>query len=191
MARWVLRQPSTMTRRGRPSSKRGFTLVELSIVVVIVGVLAVVAVAGYRRMILSSKITEAQNMVNAIKIAQEDYKTERGLYAAITTYCPSGAGVHDKKFGWDSQCGAPNRWEVLPVHADNAVQFAYASPAGPSNFTAPGDIGCTIDWSGAMADTTRPWYVVHAKADLDEGGVATELVSSSFQNTVFSCNEGE
>ena len=44
----------------RAPSRAGFTLVELMIVVAIVGVLSVIAVVGYRKLVLSGKVTEAQ-----------------------------------------------------------------------------------------------------------------------------------
>ncbi len=175
-----------MGKRARRA--RGFTLIELAIVVVIVGVLAVIAVVGYRKMILSSKITEAQNMVNAIRVAQEEYRAERGFFLPITSYCPAGAGVYGVKVMWDPTCGTPNKWEVLPVHTDGPVAFAYATWAGPNAFAAPAPVNW-VNWTAAPTD--KPWYVIHAKADLDNGGLQTELVGSSFQNTIFSRHEGE
>ena len=174
----------------RRGASRGFTLIELSIVVVIVGILAVIAVVGYRKYIQHSKITEAQTMISAIRIAQEDHRAEKGTYADVgPNYCPAGAGVANVKWGWTPGCpggGTAVNWNALPVHVDGPVLFGYSTQAGGA-WVAPADTA----WVNWNAPTANPWYVVRARADLDGApGDFTQLVGSSFTNQIFSRNEG-
>src|ERR1700722_20113638 len=71
-----------MSRRRRTT--RGFTLVEMMIVVAIVSVLAMLAVVGYRKLIMSAHTTEATQMVQSIRTAQEAYHAETQTYVSTT-----------------------------------------------------------------------------------------------------------
>ena len=178
-------------RRARRARRAAFTLVELSIVVAIVGVLSVIAVVGYRKITLSAKVSEAQNMISAIRIAQEDYKVERGTYANLgtTNWCPT-TGATQVKTGWDTACnGGSGTWAQLPVHVDGPVQFGYKTYAAPAAVPTYTWINMT---AGATIAATRPWYIIEAQADLNgDGALFTELVGTSFQNTIFSRQEGD
>lgn len=178
------------TLRRIVSESRGFTLVELGVVVAIVGVLAVIAIVGYRKMILNSKLTEAKTMINAIRLAEEDYKAESGGYLDISTaYCPSD-GSQQKKWTWENPTCASNKWAQLPVHSDGPVQFGYAVYAG-TTVAQPATVQPALIDLAAHNGSKVPYYVVHAKADLDPGGNYSELAGSSFTGHIYTLNEGE
>jgi len=170
---------------------RGFTLIELGVVVTIVGILAVIAIVGYRKMILNSKLTEAKTMINAIRLAEESYKAESGVYLDISAaYCPTD-GSQQVKASWENTTCASGKWAQLPVHADGPVQFGYAVYAG-TTVAQPATVSANLISLANFNGAVRPWYVVHAKADLDGyGGNFSELAGSSFSGDIYTLNEGQ
>jgi len=67
------------------SKREGFTLVELAVVVVIIGVLAAFAVPRFLASVERSKAAEAFNYLSAVQSAQERYHARQGIYADAIT----------------------------------------------------------------------------------------------------------
>lgn len=63
----------------------GFTLTELMVVVVLVGILAAVAVPVYDRYIRQTKGSEARAMIGAIVAAEKAYAERNGVFIAVNT----------------------------------------------------------------------------------------------------------
>jgi prepilin-type N-terminal cleavage/methylation domain-containing protein len=66
-------------------NSRGFTLVELSVVIVIIGVLAAFGVPKFRSAVERSKAAEAYNYLSSVATAQERYAARQGTYAGQLT----------------------------------------------------------------------------------------------------------
>ena len=66
-------------------TRKGFTLVELAVVVVIIGVLAAFAVPRFLASVERSKAAESFNYLASIQSAQERYHARQGTYADAVT----------------------------------------------------------------------------------------------------------
>ena len=66
----------------RVRNRKGFTLVELAVVIVIIGVLAAFGVPRFLQSVEKSKASEAFNYLSAIQGSEERYLAQNGVYAS-------------------------------------------------------------------------------------------------------------
>ena len=71
-----------MCRRSDPTPRKGFTLVDLAVVIVILGVLAAFGVPRFITASERSTATEAFSYLSAVRGAQERYHARNGSYAS-------------------------------------------------------------------------------------------------------------
>ncbi|MDR2425747.1 MAG: prepilin-type N-terminal cleavage/methylation domain-containing protein [Endomicrobium sp.] len=65
---------------------KGFTLIELIVVIVIIGILTLVSLPIYRGYVLKSKITEGRSLAASIITAQRVYYSENGEWYIINDW---------------------------------------------------------------------------------------------------------
>jgi type IV pilus assembly protein PilA len=74
-------EAANMCKSSAVGNRKGFTLVELAVVIVIIGVLAAFGVPRFLQSVERSKASEAFQYLAAVRSAQERYVSREGVYA--------------------------------------------------------------------------------------------------------------
>src|SRR3990172_6344732 len=153
------------TRKGENEmkNKKGFTLIELMIVVAIIGILAAIAIPNFLKFQAKSKQSEAKTNLKAIYTAQTGYFGENNTYNTFDriNWTPVGTARYTYDLGTDNGIatpppGAGSSFLIAGVPALATGDFA-SSPArlvGSTSFIA-GAIG-NID-----NDTTKDEWTIN------------------------------
>ena len=80
-----------MLKQLRLKNQKGFTLIELMIVVAIIGILAAIAIPNFLQYQLKSRQSEAKVNLNAIKTSEIAFQAEKGCYLGVPTMGALGA----------------------------------------------------------------------------------------------------
>ncbi len=128
-------------------NSKGFTLIELMIVLVIIGILAALAIPRFMRSTTKSKQSEGKQLLKQIYTMQRAYRQE------FNAYCLSGV---------TASATAPNAFARLGVDIMASARYSYAMVATVNTFTCTAtanlddDVAIdtwTINQTGALVNT--------------------------------------
>jgi type IV pilus assembly protein PilE len=128
------------------NKQKGFTLVELLIVVAIVGILAKIALPMYTSYLVRGKLVEAQSTLTSARVAMEQY------YQDHRTYTGGDASVSASPAGI---CPAATTYFTYSCSAPTSTTYTLtASSNAGQGLGAANDYVYTIDQSNSKATTT-------------------------------------
>lgn len=137
------------------SAQKGFTLIELMIVVAIIGILAAIAIPAYQDYIVRARVTEGLNLASAAETTVAE-NAENGASSLV--------------LGWTSPASTTNVSSVTVDSSNGTITVVYSAvaknvkltltPSASGNSLATNSVPSdAITWKCQVTDPTQDRYV--------------------------------
>ena len=133
----------------------GFTIVELLIVIVVIGILATLVIVTFSGIQQKARDSQRQTDINAVDSHLEAYYAEHGTYPSLSVLTSSGWMAANMK-GLDPEALKDPKGGDIQATAD-ATHYGYAAKAGTN--------ACTDTGTGTTATSDCDNFTLTAKLE--------------------------
>jgi type IV pilus assembly protein PilE len=129
--------------------QRGFTLVELMIVVVIVGILASIGLPAYQDYVIRGKLTEATSNLSDARVKMEQYFQDNRTYdAGGGNTCPSSIATSSTNFTYACSDLSSTTYTIEATGTSGLSDFKFTINQANAKRTT----GLKADWGTTPAN---------------------------------------
>jgi type IV pilus assembly protein PilA len=136
-------------------NQKGFTLIELMIVVAIIAILAAIAISQYQDYVIRSQVSEGSSLADGVKTAIGEFVNNRGYLP--TANVSAGLSLAASINGSYVQSIDVATSTVVATYSSAAPQKANAAIDGLTLVFSPITQAGSIKWNCKSADLRQKW----------------------------------
>ena len=149
-------EPRRVTPRPLIPRERGFTLIELMVVVMIVAILAAVAYPSYQDYVRRGALNDATSTLSDMRVRMEQYYQDRSTYAGVAG-CGVASPPATQYFTYACALGVSPQAYTFTASGNPGVTSGFVFAINHQNVRAT--TGMHASWGGLPADAGTRWVL--------------------------------